>query len=76
MQRHKRRGMGDRSFQAGKGSADRSPRWREGYADIAWPDGGQRLATDGFVRRGARIIKRYGAAETIKDDTAPAVVIH
>lgn len=67
--------MGDRSFQAGKGSADRSPDWRKHYDEVCWPDGGRRLEGNGFVRQGARIIKRYGTAETIKGDTAPAVVI-
>lgn len=78
MQRHKRRGMGDRSFQAGKGSKERGSEWRKFYSDINWPSGGNRtkLEGDGFKRIGRKLFKRYGTAETIKDDTAPAVVIH
>lgn len=70
MQRHKRRGNGDRSFQsggAGKGDADRSPGWREHYHDIDWPDGGRRLATDGFIQRGGRLVKHYGVREPVKN---------
>jgi hypothetical protein len=69
--------MGDRSFQAGKGSADRSPGWRDKYDDIAWPDGGaKRHEGDGFVKRGGKLVKQYGPSEAKKDNVAPAVVIH
>lgn len=69
MQRHKRRGNGDRSFQSnGKGDADRSPLWRNNYHEIAWPDGGRRLATEGFVQRGAgKLVKHYGVREPMKN---------
>lgn len=73
-----RRGNGDRSmFNNGKGDADRSPGWRDHYDDISWPDGGKRQSSDGFSRRGGKLVKRYGTAEQPKPvDTAPTVVIH
>lgn len=76
MNRIKKRGMGDRSFQPGKGSAERGSEWRKFYDGIAWPDGGKRIESDGFTRSGARLVKRYGQSEPVKDDTSAAVVIH
>jgi hypothetical protein len=59
---------------AGKGDADRSPNWREHYDDVAWPDGGKsRSEGDGFVRKGGKIIKRYGPAEPEKHAEGPAI---
>lgn len=72
MQRHKRRGNGDRSFQstgAGKGSADRSPGWREHYHEVLWPDGGRgiNILDDGFEQHGSRLVKHYGVREPEKN---------
>lgn len=75
MQRHKRRGNGDRSFQpgsAGKGSADRSPKWRDNYHEINF--GGP--YNTGFTKCGGKLIKRYGTADTKPDNIAPAAIIH
>jgi hypothetical protein len=51
---------------AGKGSADRSPGWRQHYDEISWPvtiddDGSVRRAVvDTFFRgSGGKLIKRY-----------------
>lgn len=68
--------MGDRSFQAGKGSADRSPGWRSQYDTIAWPDGGKRGYAVGFTKIGGKLVKRYGVPQPATHDTAPAIVIH
>lgn len=75
MQRHKRRGNGDRSFQPGKGSAERGSEWRKFYDDINW---GPRLGIygDGFTRVGGKLVKRYGPSEPKANEVAPAVVIH
>lgn len=43
---------------AGKGDSDRSPGWREHYDEIDWHR--DFVETD-FVRKGGRLVKRYGA---------------
>lgn len=61
-------GNGNKSmWNAGKGDGERSSGWRKNYHEIAWPDGGQRLATDGFTQRGGKLVKHYGMREPEKN---------
>ena len=55
---------------AGKGDADRSPRWRDHYDEVAWPK-----SDDGFTRTGNRQVKRYGTAEPVPDDKGPHIKV-
>ena len=60
-------------FNNGKGDADRSPGWRYRYNDVLWPDGGKRTEGDGFVRRGSKLVKRYGPAEPVVHDRSASI---
>ena len=40
----------------GKGDKERSSKWRANYAEVNW------TGVTGFVRDGARFVKRYGTA--------------
>jgi hypothetical protein len=78
--RRRNMGMDNRNLMnndhgAGKGDADRSPNWRENYDEVAWPDGGKRAEGNGFVRKGGKIIKRYGPAEPEKDGQGPHIKV-
>ena len=56
----KKSAAGQRNFGltgAGKGSADRSPGWRDKYDDIDWS---RSEVDEGFRRIGSRLIKLYG----------------
>lgn len=68
-------GNGNRNFGlsgAGKGSAERSSKWREHYNDIDWGVI-DCFAFDPSVRRdGQKLVKRYGAAAPSKFDGYPA----
>lgn len=61
------RDIGLDSHGAGKGDKERSLTWRNGYDDINWH---RPISSDGFVRKGARLVKRYPAKPVITS-TAP-----
>lgn len=41
MNKRNTRDLGLKSSSAGKGDADRSPKWRDHYDEIRWPNGGR-----------------------------------
>jgi len=49
--------MDELNHSAGKGDKERSPGWRRNYDEI---DFHRSEATDGFARRGNRLVKAYG----------------
>lgn len=55
---------GNRSFGltgAGKGSAERSSKWRDNYPEVQW------TGVTGFVRKGAKLVKGYQAKPEPED---------
>lgn len=59
------------SHGAGKGDVDRSPGWRDHYDEVEWPK-----SEEGFVKRGGKLVKRYGAEkEPEKFDKAPNIKV-
>ena len=69
------RGAFGSSHGAGKGDVDRSPGWRDHYDEVTWTEGDKRAEGNGFVRRGGKLVKRYGQAEPEKLEKAPNIKI-
>lgn len=70
------RNMFNNTHGAGKGDTDRSPNWREHYDEVQWPDGGKAHSEgNGFVRRGAKLVKKYGTTEPEKFDIPPNIKV-
>lgn len=62
--------MNELNHGPGKGDKDRSPGWRTNYDDIHFP------LSEGFARRGNRLVKAYGGKKAVFNHPADCACSH